>query len=205
MKLFKRMAAVAMAAMLSLSVLTACGGSGTGTSATRLKKLIEETKQSGEFYIEMRDIKAEYVQKEGINPKYTVVDIESADVSGWIVVENAADIAYKKVFSDFEPEEWSEFGTWGSSTADTYFNESVASILSVDPNYKIEGMGTFYAEYLRASGSKLVYCFESGELKYFVAEYDKSKVVYEVKLGAEIPQELKLVIEDFEAWKNAKN
>lgn len=209
MKLFKRLVAVVMTAVLSLSVLTACGGSGSGSgagtaSAGRLAKLTEAAKQSGEVYLELRTTDGSVGHRIAINGKYNLTISGTGKTDDTIMLSmKGRNYYYKK-----DGSEWIEGESDNYSTTPVIrlLGLGMTEILRVDPSYLLEGKGVFYAEsfpveILEGTGIKAseeIYCFDGDDLKYIVMGTDNGTVVAEAKLEDKIPAEMTEVVADLE-------
>lgn len=206
MKLFKRMAAVAMAAILSLGVLTACGGS-TSTSATRLAKLVGEMKKTGRFYVEIGD--SNTYHKIAQDENYEINLWKDGDENETSLTTRTGDYYWKENNGEWK-KEW-----FGGTFSKLIPSEGFLAALKVVPNYEIEGKGTFYAEVLytenydlsnaewdgASSTEEMAYCFDGNDVKYFVWKIkDGTTFVYNEKMGTEFPEEITAVRESFEDY-----
>lgn len=173
MKMFKRLAAVVLAAVMSMAVLTACGG-GSGSSGNKMTNIMSGDK----FYIDYTDLDDGSRTIEAASAKG--IYIKNVDEDGTYQYWYKDGMCYDVMRRDGETVAWKykadgmEMGV--SSTG------SLLQNVKVNPAYEIKKLGkTYYAEIVEIEeGIQLAYCFEGNKLVYMVEVYGGEEHVCKV-------------------------
>lgn len=199
MKLFKRIAAAAMAAALSLTMLTACGGGASSTANSKLGKSVQACARSGQTYMELEcdggDMgKMSYkiaIDKEKMLTVATVQGITLnileknskyyVGMMGMWMEMDASDVEHAQAPDEVIPK------------------EALLASLRVDPEYEVEGK-KFYAEIISTNGEELAYCFDGDSLKYIVQKVGNNETVYSAKLESKFPETIQNMLTSFDNW-----
>ena len=185
MRLSKRIAAVALAAVMAVSMLTACGGGG-GSSTTQYKmaKVLAESQKTGKVYSDITTtidgglFNKNWVGKSiQVNAK-TAADskagktctlLEVKDDKTMFMVTN--DGATYEISTDEVTDEpyWSKIGSNAmlGAAASAVPSNSDISKLQIRPDYEYNGT-SYYAEVITADGTEIAYCFDGDNLVYIV-------------------------------------
>ena len=177
MKMLKKMAALLLAGVMALALLTACGED--SAPSYRLQKIVEANQKSGKIYADMTlvtdgEFSPNYVY--AINGQNMYAKIQyAANGSMEVVVKDGK--GYRK-----DAGQWVESANMGESlkqgsTAIT----PVAGNIVVAPEYKIEATGeTMYAETIVSNGQEIAYCFNGDKLAYIVTTAEGQKITLKV-------------------------
>lgn len=190
MKMFRKFAALALAAVLSLGVLSGCGGA-SAPSGSRLQKYINASEKSGEIYVEFEnenDVKFPVALKDDIVAWYS---------NGPILIKRDNRYFMK------------QDGEWKQSDISPTFKELVEgflklvpkkemlSSLRVDASYSVKDHGSFYAEIYEKADETIAYCFQGEELKMIVYTKGTTKNVYSATMSDEIVDYIKDGMKEF--------
>lgn len=177
MKMLKKMAALLLAGVMAMALLTACGED--SAPSYRLQKIVEANQKSGKIYADMtlvtdKGASANYVY--AINGQNMYAKIQyAANGSMEVVVKDGK--GYRK-----DAGQWVESANMGESlkqgsTAIT----PVAGNIVVAPEYKIEATGeTMYAETIVSNGQEIAYCFNGDKLAYIVTTVEGQTITLKV-------------------------
>ena len=176
MKMLKKMAALLLAGVMAMALLTACGED--SAPSYRLQKIVEANQKSGKIYADMtlvdKESSANYVYAINGQDMYAKIQF-TADRSMEVVVKDGK--GYMKAAN-----QWVEAPNMGESlkqgsTAIT----PVAGNIVVAPEYKIEATGeTMYAETIVSNGQEIAYCFNGDKLAYIVTTAEGQKITLKV-------------------------
>ena len=185
MRLSKRIAAVALAAVMAVSMLTACGGGGGGsTTQYKMAKVLAESQKTGKVYSDITTtidgglFNKNWVGKSiQVNAK-TAADskagktctlLEVKDDKTMFMVTN--DGATYEISTDEVTDEpyWSkiESNAMLGAAASAVPSNSDISKLQIRPDYEYNGT-SYYAEVITADGTEIAYCFDGDNLVYIV-------------------------------------
>lgn len=179
MKMLKKVAAVLLAAAMSLVMLTACGGGSGSTTQYRLAKVFEGSEKTGKVYMEYGGkingqdaIIVNATSKEGTYSK--VVPAAYPDFSMEYVLNQSG------FYEIGETEEGAKVAVRQPDDS-TYSQLNIAMPtqenlkgIKVAPEYKLNGK-TYYAEILESKGQSYTYCFEGDYLVYVVFTINTGK------------------------------
>lgn len=177
MKMLKKMAALLLAGVMALALLTACGED--SAPSYRLQKIVEANQKASKIYADMTlvtdgEFSPNYVY--AINGQNMYAKIQyAANGSMEVVVKDGK--GYRK-----DAGQWVESPNMGeslkqNSTAIT----PVAGNIVVAPEYKIEATGeTMYAETIVSNGQEIAYCFNGDKLAYIVTTAEGQKITLKV-------------------------
>ena len=176
MKMLKKMAALLLAGVMAMALLTACGED--SAPSYRLQKIVEANQKSGKVYADMtlvdKESSANYVY--AINGQNMYAKIQfTANNSMEVVVKDGK--GYRK-----DAGQWVESPNMGeslkqNSTAIT----PVAGNIVVAPEYKVEATGeTMYAETIVSNGQEIAYCFNGDKLAYIVTTVEGQTITLKV-------------------------
>lgn len=174
MRLSKRIAAVALAAVMAVSMLTACGGGGGGSSAAtqyKLAKVFANSAQTGKVYMELHTQGMTIVEATSKNGAYMSVSPDNSTFK----MEFALN---KSGFYGFEEDRTGKVVAVELDSDDDYAQLNIAMPtqdnlkgIKVAPEYKVNGV-SYYAEILEQGGVSYAYCFEGDNLKCLVFNGD---------------------------------
>lgn len=177
MKMLKKMAALLLAGVMAMALLTACGGD--DTPSYRLQKIVEASQKTGKTYADMT-----LVTDEGVKPNY-VYAINGQNMYAKIqyAENNSLEVVVKdgKGYVKYD-DQWVESSNMGdslkqNSTAVT----PIAGNIKVTPEYKVEATGeTLYAETIVSNGQEITYCFNGDKLAYIVTTAEGQKLTLKV-------------------------
>ena len=176
MKMLKKMAALLLAGVMAMALLTACGDD--SAPSYRLQKIVEANQKSGKIYADMTLVTGEEFSQNyvyAINGQNMYAKIQFANGSMEVVVKDGK--GYMK-----EAGQWVEAPNMGenlkkNSTAIT----PVAGNIVVAPEYKVEATGeTMYAETIVSNGQEIAYCFNGDKLAYIVTTAEGQKITLKV-------------------------
>ena len=178
MKMLKKMAALLLAGVMAMALLTACGDD--SAPSYRLQKIVEANQKSGKIYADMT-----LVTDKGVSPNY-VYAINGQNMYAKIqyTANNSMEVVVKdgKGYYKNETGQWVEAPNMGeslkqNSTAIT----PVAGNIVVAPEYKVEATGeTMYAETIVSNGQEIAYCFNGDKLAYIVTTAEGQKITLKV-------------------------
>ena len=178
MKMLKKMAALLLAGVMAMALLTACGED--SAPSYRLQKIVEANQKSGKIYAEMT-----LVTDKGVSPNY-VYAINGQNMYAKIqyTANRSMEVVVKdgKGYYKNEAGQWVEAPNMGenlkqNSTAIT----PVAGNIVVAPEYKVEATGeTMYAETIVSNGQEITYCFNGDKLAYIVTTAEKQNITLKV-------------------------
>ena len=174
MRLAKKVMAVALAAAMTVSMLTACGGGGGGSSAAtqyKLAKVFANSAQTGKVYMELHTQGMTIVEATSKNGAYMSVSPDNSTFK----MEFALN---KSGFYGFEEDLTGKVVAVELDSDDDYAQLNIAMPtqdnlkgIKVAPEYKVKGV-SYYAEILEQGGVSYAYCFEGDNLKCLVFNGD---------------------------------
>ena len=178
MKMLKKAAAVLLAAAMSLTMLTACGGGSGSTSQYKMARILAESEKTGKLYIDATidqlDIGAKVAtdKKTGKTIVAVTQDGELADV-----YMTTADGTQYEINSESKDESDMSSLYWKKTASNPTFGAAMSSVPSSDkvssmkivPEYKY-GEETYYAEVLTDGSTEVAYCFKNDALVYIVVK-----------------------------------
>ena len=166
--------AVALAAAMTVSMLTACGGGGGGSSAAtqnKLAKVFANSAQTGKVYMELHTQGMTIVEATSKNGAYMSVSPDNSTFK----MEFALN---KSGFYGFEEDLTGKVVAVELDSDDDYAQLNIAMPtqdnlkgIKVAPEYKVKGV-SYYAEILEQGGVSYAYCFEGDNLKCLVFNGD---------------------------------
>lgn len=178
MKMLKKAAAVLLAAAMSLTMLTACGGGSGSTSKYKMARILAESEKTGKLYIDATidqlDIGAKVATDK--NAGKTIVVVTDKGELANVYMSTADGTQYEM---DGEGEDESDVSGlyWKKTTSNATFGTALSSVPSSDkvssmkivPEYKY-GEETYYAEVLTEGSTEVAYCFKNDALVYIVVK-----------------------------------
>ena len=178
MKMLKKMAALLLAGVMAMALLTACGED--SAPSYRLQKIVEANQKSGKIYAEMT-----MVTGEEFSPNYVyAINGQNMYAKIQFTANNSMEVVVKdgKGYYKNQAGQWVESPSMGESlkqgsTAIT----PVAGNIVVAPEYKIEATGeTMYAETIVSNGQEITYCFNGDKLAYIVTTAEGQTITLKV-------------------------
>lgn len=194
MKMFRKFAALAIAVVLSLGVLSGCCC--TAASSYRLQKYLEASEKSGQIYMEA-DMGKSYLTKMAIDGELAAWQFPSSFL---IKKENNY---YSKQSSGWDQ---TYLGNEAMKNQTEGFLKLVPTVemlssLRVETEYAVKDRGSFYAEIYKTEDETIAYCFRDEELKLIVHTKGDTTNAYPVTMSATIPTEILEKINDFKnSW-----
>ena len=186
MKMLKKMAALLLAGVMALALLTACGDD--STPSYRLQKIVEANQKTGKVYSEV------VIYETGATPatvKFAVdgekMFVNTGTAYDIVIRDNACYILNQGQYRKMEvPADVVSAGKVTVPSAD------IVKSIKVIPEYKIEATGeTMYAESVVVDGQQVVYCFNGDKLAYIVETVSGKTTTLKVnKWINEIPEEI---------------
>lgn len=186
MKMLKKMAALLLAGVMAMALLTACGED--STPSYRLQKIVEANQKTGKVYSEV------VVYDTGATPatvKFAVdgekMFVNTGTAYDIVIKDNACYILSQGQYRKMEaPADVVSAGKVTVPSAD------IVKSIKVIPEYKIEATGeTMYAESVVVDGQQVVYCFNGDKLAYIVETVSGKTTTLKVnKWINEIPEEI---------------
>ena len=186
MKMLKKMAALLLAGVMALALLTACGDD--SAPSYRLQKIVEANQKTGKVYSEV------VVYDTGATPatvKFAVdgekMFVNTGTAYDIVIKDNACYILSQGQYRKMEaPADVVSAGKVTVPSAD------IVKSIKVIPEYKIEATGeTMYAESVVVDGQQVVYCFNGDKLAYIVETVSGKTTTLKVnKWINEIPEEI---------------
>lgn len=186
MKMLKKMAALLLAGVMALALLTACGED--SAPSYRLQKIVEANQKTGKVYSEV------VVYDTGATPatvKFAVdgekMFVNTGTAYDIVIKDNACYILSQGQYRKMEaPADVVSAGKVTVPSAD------IVKSIKVIPEYKIEATGeTMYAESVVVDGQQVVYCFNGDKLAYIVETVSGKTTTLKVnKWINEIPEEI---------------
>lgn len=172
MRLSKRIAAVALAAVMAVSMLTACGGGGGGTATQyKLAKVFANSAQTGKVYMELHTQGMTIVEATSKNGAYMSVSPDKSTFK----MEFALN---KSGFYELGEDQNGKLIAVALDSSNDYAQLNIAMPtqdnlkgIKVAPEYKVKGV-SYYAEILEQGGVSYAYCFEGDNLKCLVFNGD---------------------------------
>lgn len=205
MKVFKKIASVAMVAVLVLGMLTACGS--TTEPELKLAALVSASKTSGKSYLELslEECSVDLSGSFRVNGKIalngtTFLHIDGANYIGEV---NGT------LFEKGDNTSWNESdGVWLQEYRTRVDNmksliptEAMLTQVSVKPKYQFQDNVTCYAEVVSIQNKEIAYGFEGSELKYIKVTYaDGTFVVYNAKFQAGYPGDVEQAVGEFKNY-----
>lgn len=170
MKMFKKFVAVMMAAVLSMAMLTACGGgSGSGPSS-KLAGILG----SGKIWMDVTDIETGENNVMATNGKkfYLEFPHRGEQVKAWIqdgmMYAIMGDLAMKGPFED-------EDGEFEFDTVPTKEDLSKIQI----GKYTVNGV-EYYAERIQDGDRQSIYCFDGNKAVYYIEKDTEDERIYKI-------------------------
>lgn len=186
MKMLKKMAALLLAGVMAMALLTACGED--SAPSYRLQKIVEANQKTGKVYSEV------VVYETGATPatvKFAVdgekMFVNTGTAYDIVIKDNACYILSQGQYRKMEvPADVVSAGKVTVPSAD------IVKSIKVIPEYKIEATGeTMYAESVVVDGQQVVYCFNGDKLAYIVETVSGKTTTLKVnKWINEIPEEI---------------
>lgn len=186
MKMLKKMAALLLAGVMAMALLTACGED--SAPSYRLQKIVEANQKTGKVYSEV------VVYETGATPatvKFAVdgekMFVNTGTAYDIVIKDNACYILSQGQYRKMEvPADVVSAGKVTVPSAD------IVKSIKVIPEYKIEATGeTMYAESVVVDGQQVVYCFNGDKLEYIVETVSGKTTTLKVnKWINEIPEEI---------------
>lgn len=186
MKMLKKMAALLLAGVMAMALLTACGED--SAPSYRLQKIVEANQKTGKVYSEV------VVYDTGATPatvKFAVdgekMFVNTGTAYDIVIKDNACYILSQGQYRKMEaPADVVSAGKVTVPSAD------IVKSIKVIPEYKIEATGeTMYAESVVVDGQQVVYCFNGDKLAYIVETVSGKTTTLKVnKWINEIPEEI---------------
>lgn len=187
MKMFRKFVALALAAVLSLGVLSGCGS--TAASSSRLQKYLK----SNQIYME---VLTEY--------NTTTKMALDGEIVAWI----ANGHLWVKKGDNYYDRSSTGWGLGKITTTQPLWKmtedilelapkkEMLAS-LRFEAEYPVKDQGSFYAEIYETEGETLAYCFQSEELKLIVHTKGDTTKTYPATMSTAIPSYLQEGMDQF--------
>lgn len=185
MRLSKRIAAVALAAVMAVSMLTACGGGGGGsTTQYKMAKVLAESQKTGKVYSDITttidgglfnknwvgksiQVNAKTAADSKAGKTCTLLEVQGDKTMVMVTNDGSTyEISTDKVTN--EPY-WSKIGSnamLGAATSAVPSNSDISK-LQIRPDYEYNGT-SYYAEVITADGTEIAYCFDGDNLVYIV-------------------------------------
>lgn len=186
MKMLKKMAALLLAGVMALALLTACGED--SAPSYRLQKIVEANQKSGKVYSEVVVYGMEATpatMKFAVDGEKMFVNTGAAyDI---VIKDNACYILSQGYYSKRTVP--TDIMSAGNATVPS---AEIVKSIKVIPEYKIEATGeTMYAESVVVDGQQVVYCFNGDKLAYIVETVSGKTTTLKVnKWINEIPEEI---------------
>ena len=186
MKMLKKMAALLLAGVMALALLTACGED--SAPSYRLQKIVEANQKTGKVYSEVVVYGMEATPatvKFAVDGEKMFVNTGTAyDI---VVKDDACYILSQGYYSKRTVP--TDIVSAGNSTVPS---AEIVKSIKVIPEYKIEATGeTMYAESVMVDGQQVVYCFNGDKLAYIVETVSGKTATLKVnKWTNEIPEEI---------------
>lgn len=190
MKMFRKFAALAVAAVLSLGVLSGCCC--TAASSYRLQKYLEASETSGQIYMEA-DTGKSYLTKMAIDGELTAWQFPS----NFLIKKEG--FYYSKQRSGWGRCYLATPGMLNitEGVLELVPKAEMLSSLRVETEYSVKDQGSFYAEIYETESETLAYCFKDEELKLIVHKKGDTTTAYPVTMSATIPDDILAQINDF--------
>lgn len=186
MKMLKKMAALLLAGVMAMALLTACGED--SAPSYRLQKIVEANQKSGKVYSEVVVYGMEATpatMKFAVDGEKMFVNTGAAyDI---VIKDNACYILSQGYYSKRTVP--TDIMSAGNATVPS---AEIVKSIKVIPEYKIEATGeTMYAESVVVDGQQVVYCFNGDKLAYIVETVSGKTTTLKVnKWINEIPEEI---------------
>lgn len=185
MRLSKRIAAVALAAVMAVSMLTACGGGGGGsTTQYKMAKVLAESQKTGKVYSDITttidgglfnknwvgksiQVNAKTAADSKAGKTCTLLEVQGDKTMVMVTNDGSTyEISTDKVTN--EPY-WSKIGSNAmlGAAASAVPSNSDISKLQIRPDYEYNGT-SYYAEVITADGTEIAYCFDGDNLVYII-------------------------------------
>ena len=185
MRLSNRIAATALAAVMAVSMLTACGGGGGGsTTQYKMAKVLAESQKTGKVYSDITttidgglfnknwvgksiQVNAKTAADSKAGKTCTLLEVQGDKTMVMVTNDGSTyEISTDKVTN--EPY-WSKIGSnamLGAATSAVPSNSDISK-LQIRPDYEYNGT-SYYAEVITADGTEIAYCFDGDNLVYIV-------------------------------------
>lgn len=185
MRLAKKVMAVALAAAMTVSMLTACGGGGGGsTTQYKMAKVLAESQKTGKVYSDITttidgglfnknwvgksiQVNAKTAADSKAGKTCTLLEVQGDKTMVMVTNDGSTyEISTDKVTN--EPY-WSKIGSnamLGAATSAVPSNSDISK-LQIRPDYEYNGT-SYYAEVITADGTEIAYCFDGDNLVYIV-------------------------------------
>lgn len=199
MKMLKKMAALLLAGVMAMALLTACGGD--DTPSYRLQKIVEATQKSGKTYVDVEANGNNIVFATSGKDSYVALPYDGK--TEIVAKESGTYILYPNN-SYVKAEGYSDVV---GSVDVVVPSQSKLNGIAVVPQYEIKNVGTFYAEVITSEGAKIAYCFDGDKVVYVVVEKSNESLVIKVnKWTNEIPEEIqnKMALKDYKEIQSAQ-
>lgn len=185
MKMLKKMAALLLAGVMAMALLTACGDD---TPSYRLQKIVEASQKSGKTYVDVNVDSGNAIFATSGKESYLGLPVGSNQMYEMVIKEDGTCVLNSTAKTYFKTKTDSS----ATGMVDTVVpNQSKLSGIAVVPQYEIKNVGTFYAEVITSEGAKIAYCFDGDKVVYIVIEASTETTVIKVnKWTNEIPEEI---------------
>ena len=165
MKMLKKMAALLLAGVMAMALLTACGED--SKPSYRLQKVVEANQKTGKVYAEVTvyGMNAEPQNMAfAVDGKNMMINVGAPyDI---LVKDGKAYVLSQGYYSEVKVTE--DVVSAGNATVPS--TEAIKNI-DVIPEYKVEATGeTLYAESITVDGQRAIYCFNGDKLAYIVEQ-----------------------------------
>lgn len=175
MKVFKKIASVAMAAVLALGMLTACGS--TTEPELKLAALVSASKTSGKSYLELslEECSADLSASFRVTGKIALNGTTFLHIDGTNYIGEVSGTLFEKEYDT----SWNKSdGVWLQEYRTRVDNmksliptEAMLTQVTVNPKYQFQNNVTCYAEVVSIQNKEIAYGFEGSELKYIKVTY----------------------------------
>lgn len=166
MKMLKKMAALLLAGVMAMALLTACGED--SKPSYRLQKIVEANQKTGKVYSE---VTVYGMAAEPQNMAFAVdgqnMFVNTGAAYDLLVKDGKAYVLSQGYYSEM-PSVPTDVAGAGNATVPS---AEIIKNIDVIPEYKVEATGeTLYAESVTVDGQRVVYCFNGDKLAYIVEQ-----------------------------------